>query len=205
MANSNVTIIAVVAIAAVAVVGCVIIFNGGEHNDGNGTFIYNWGPGTSMDYDIDGNYTQTVSGFDVSYSFEGSALHDEIISSTESQFTHQKDATIKTTHIDPSTGETQTTIEHSTSTAVQDREYKYSGAVASTMDTKWGVKNIVVLKFVTVDSHGNKIDTVDYRDADTFVRYRIDFSCDSYISDSDTLNDWHMTYILTEYNIVEIK
>jgi len=30
-------------------------------------------------------------------------------------------------------------------------------------------------------------------------------TCDSYISGSDTLNDWHMTYTLTDYNIVESK
>ena len=60
-----------------------------------------------------------------------------------------------------------------------------------------------MIKSVTTDSRGNKIDTTDYRDAETFVRYRVDFSCDSYVSGSDTLNDWHMTYTLMDYSIVE--
>ena len=204
MANTGITIIAVATmVAATVIIGCVIAFSGGEHDDGSGTFIYNWGPGTSMDYDIDGGYTHTVSEYDVNYSLKGSSVHDEIISSAESQFTFQRDAMIKTTHTDPSTGEIQTETQQSTNNMVQDRELRYRGAVSSSIDTKWGTKNVVVIKSVTTDSRGNKIDTTDYRDADTFVRYRIDFSCDSYVSGSDTLNNWHMTYTLMDYNIVE--
>ena len=203
MANTKFTMIVTVAILAVVIIGCVIAYNGAEHDDGSGTFVYTWGTGTSMDYDIDGGYTRTVSGYDVSYSLRGSAVHDEIISSAESQFTFQRDATMKVTHTDPSTGEIQTETQQSTNTVVQDRELKYHDAVPSTIDTKWGTKNVVVMKYVTTDSRGNKIDTTDYRDADTFVRYRIDFSCDSYVSSSDTLKDWHMTYTLTDFKIVE--
>jgi len=190
-------------VAATVIIGCVIAFSEGGHDDGSGTFIYNWGPGTSMDYDIDGGYTHTVSEYDVDYSFKGSVVHDEIISSAESQFTFQRDAMIKTTHTDPSTGEIQTETQQSTNNMVQDRELRYRGAVSSSIDTKWGTKNVVVIKSVITDSRGNEIDTTDCRDTDTFVRYRIDFSCDSYVSGSDTLNDWHMTYTLIDYSIVE--
>ena len=204
MANTGITIIAVVTmVAAIVIICCVIAFSGGEHDDGSGTFIYNWGPGTSMDYDIDGGYTHTAPEYDVDYSLKGSSVHDEIISSAESQFTFQRDATIKVTHTDPSTGEIQTETQQSTKNVVQDRELRYRGAVSSSIDTKWGTKNVVVIKSVTTDSRGNKIDTTDYRDADTFVRYRVDFTCDSYVSGSDILNDWHMTYTLTDYSIVE--
>ena len=201
MANAKITIIAAVAITAVAIIGCVIAFYGGGHDDGSGTFVYNWGPGTSMDYDIDGGYTRTVSGYDVDYSLEGSAVHDEIISSAESQFTFQREAVMKVTHVDPSTGEIQTETQHSTNTVDQDRELRYHDAATSTLDTKWGTKNVLVMKYVTTDSRGNKIDTTDYRDADTFVRYRVDFTCDPYTSGSGTLKDWHMTYTLTDFKI----
>ena len=203
MSNTRITIIAIVAILAIAIIGCVIAFDGGEHDDSSGTFVYTWGTGTSMDYDIDGGYTSTASGYDVNYSLKGSMVHDEIISSAESKFTFQRDAMMKVTHTDPSTGEIQTETQQSTNTVVQDRELKYHDAVHSRIDTKWGTKNVVVMKYVTTDNRGNKIDTIDYRDADTFVRYRIDFSCDSYVSNSDTLKDWHMTYTLTDFKIVE--
>lgn len=205
MSNTRITIIAVVAILAIAIIGCIIAFDGGEHDDSSGTFVYTWGTGTSMDYDIDGSYTSTASGYDVNYSLKGSMVHDEIISSAESKFTFQRDAMMKVTHTDPSTGEIQTETQHSTNTVDQDRELRYHDAAPSTIDTEWGTKNVVVMKYVTTDGRGNKIDTTDYRDANTFVRYRIDFSCDSYTSSSDTLKDWCMTYVLTDYNIVENK
>ena len=73
------------------------------------------------------------------------------------------------------------------------------------MDTKWGTKNVLVIKSVVTNAYGSKIDVTDYRDADTFIRYKADMSCDSYISGSDTLKDWHWIYTLTGYNIVESK
>ena len=205
MVNTKVTIIAVVAVVAVAVIGCVIAFNGDGHKSDSGTFIFNWGPGTSMSYDIDGGFTHNDSGYDVIYSLEGSTEHHEITSVTESQFTFQRDAVMKETHTDPSTGKTETETRHLTITVDQDKEFRYSDAVVSTMDTKWGTKNVLVIKSVVTNAHGSKINVTDYRDADTFIRYKADMTSDSYISGSDTLNDWHMTYTLTDYNIVEGK
>ena len=186
MVNAKVTIISVVAVVAVAIVGCAIAFNGEGHKSESGTFIFNWGPGTSMSYDIDGSFIHNDSGYDVIYSLEGSTEHHTITSTTESQFTFQRDATIKETHTDPSTGKTETETRHLTTTVDQDKEFKYSDAVVSTMDTKWGTKNVLVIKSVVTNAYGSKIDVTDYRDADTFIRYKADMSCDSYISGSDT-------------------
>jgi hypothetical protein len=136
MVNAKVTIIAVVAL--VAIIGCVIAYNGEGHMSESGTFIFNWNPGTSMNYDIDGGFTHHDSGYDVIYSLEGSTEHHEITSVTESQFTFQRDAVMKETHTDPSTGKTETETRHLTTTVDQDKEFKYSDAVVSTMDTKWG-------------------------------------------------------------------
>ena len=58
-------------------------------------------------------------------------------------------------------------------------------------------------KSVVTNAHGSRIDMTDYRDADTFIRYKAEMTCDSYISCSDTLKDWHWTYTLTGYMIVE--
>ena len=203
MVNTKVTIIAVAAVAAVTIIGCVIAFNGEGHNSDSGTFIFSWGPGTSMSYDVGGGFTHSDSGYDAIYSLEGSTERHEITSATESQFTFQRDAMIRETHTDPSTGETETETRHVTTTVDQDREFKYSDAMVSTMDTKWGTKNVLVIKSVVTNAYGSKIDVTDYRDADTFIRYKADMTCDSYISGSDTFNDWHMTYTLTDYNIVE--
>ncbi len=205
MVNTKVTMIAVVAVVVVAIVGCVIAFNGEGHKSDSGTFIISWGPGTTMSYDIDGGFTHNDSGYDVTYSLEGSTENHEIISATESQFTFQRDATMRQTHTDPSTGKTETETRHPTTTVEQDRESKYSDAVFSTLDTKWGTKNVLVIKSVVTNAYGCKINVTDYRDADTFIRYKADMTCDSYISGSDTLKDWHMTYTLTDYNIVESK
>ena len=144
MADSKVTIIAIVAVAAVVITGCVIALNGGEHKSDSGTFIFNWGPGTSMSYDIDGGYIRNNPGHDVICILGGSTENHEIISATESQFTFQRDVMMKETHIDPSTGKTETKTSHQTITVNQDREFRYSGAVTSTIDTQWGTKDVLV-------------------------------------------------------------
>jgi hypothetical protein len=90
------------------------------------------------------------------------AYGDDIV--TESQFTFQRDAMMKETHTDPSTGKTETETRHLTTTVVQDEEFRYSDAVASTIDTKWGTKNVLVIKSVVTNAYGSIIDVTDYRD-----------------------------------------
>ena len=194
-------VVAVVAVVAVAVAGCAVLLSGGGGNDSGGEYVIDWGPGTTMDYSVDGGYILDSSGYAVSYSYDGSTLRDRIIASTSSDFTYDRAVVNKVTHRDPVSGETQTESQSAQVTRTQDRIVKYDSAATSTLDTKWGTKDVLVIKSVAKDDNGNVISITDYRDASTYVRYRADLTCSSYVSDGETLKDWHMSYTLTNYEI----
>ena len=150
-------VVAVVAVVAVAVAGCAVLLSGGGGNDSGGEYVIDWGPGTTMDYSVDGGYILDSSGYAVSYSYDGSTLRDRIIASTSSDFTYDRAVVNKVTHRDPVSGETQTESQSAQVTRTQDRIVKYDSAATSTLDTKWGTKDVLVIKSVAKDDNGNVI------------------------------------------------
>jgi len=49
---------------------------------GKDEFVFDWGPGTTMEYRASGGYTGSDAGYDVSYIFDGGTQKDVIVSTT---------------------------------------------------------------------------------------------------------------------------
>ena len=53
-----------------------------DEERGKDEFIFDWGPGTTMEYRASGGYTGSDAGYDVSYIFDGGTQKDVIVSTT---------------------------------------------------------------------------------------------------------------------------
>lgn len=162
METSKAITVSVAAIAIVTAIGCAMYLDGGEK--GKDEFFLDWGPGTTMHYHMSGGYTRSGTEYDVSYVLDGSSQHDVIVSATATDFTYERTVTMKTTYIDPITGEVRTNTQSTERTHTQDKAVRIDGCESSTMETKWGTKNVLIIKSTITDANGNRIDSTDYRD-----------------------------------------
>ena len=189
---------------SVAVIVILIAIGYAMHLDeerGKDEFVFDWGPGTTMEYRASGGYTGSDAGYDVSYIFDGGTQKDVIVSITATDFTYTRAVTMKITHIDPITGEIRTTTQSGERTYTQDRTVRIDDCESSTLETKWGTKNVLIIRSVVTDDNGNKINLTDYRDESTFIRLKAEVTCDDFKTGSYVLRDWHMTYTLTGYEL----
>ena len=187
---------------SVAIIVIILAIAYAMHLDderGKGEFFLDWGPGTTMEYRMSGGYTGNTAGYDVSYIFDGSTQHDEIISSSATEFTYDRIATMRVTYIDPRTEETHSNTQSLERTVTQDKMVRFDDYKSSTMETKWGTRNVLIIKSIITDENGNRIDSIDYRDESTFIRLKAELSCDDYRTKTSVVKDWHMTYTLTDY------
>jgi len=191
--------ISIATIIIATVIACAIQLDDSEK--GKGGYFLEWGPGTTMDYQTSGGYTMDSAGYDVPYSLDGSTQHDEIVSSTATDFTYERVVTMKVTYTDPTTGEIRTRTQSGERTYTQDRMVRYDDCSSSTMETEWGTKNVLIIRSIITDDNGNKIDSTDYRDESTFVRLKAEVACDALRTGTAVLKDWHMTYMLTDYEL----
>ena len=189
---------------SVAVIVILIAIGYAMHLDeerGKDEFVFDWGPGTTMEYRTSGGYTGSDAGYDVSYIFDGGTQKDVIVSTTATDFTYTRAVTMKITHIDPITGEIRTSTQSGERTYTQDRTVRIDDCESSTLETKWGTKNVLIIRSVITDDNGNKINLTDYRDESTFIRLKAEVTCDDFKTGSYVLRDWHMTYTLTDYEL----
>jgi len=191
--------VTVTVVAIIAAIGYAMHLD--DNGEGKGEYFLDWDPGTTMDYQMNGGYTKSDATYDVPYSYDGSTQHDVIVSSTETAFTYERTVTMRVTYTDPVTGETHTGTQTTERSPTQDRLVRFDDYESSQLETKWGTKDVLIIRTVITDDYGNRIDSADYRDEKTFVRLKAELTCDEFRAGTSVLKDWHMTYTLTGYEL----
>lgn len=153
------------------------------------------GVGTVMEYEISGGYSYSI----FSYQYSGT-MTDTLTGVGDVQRTFQRTQTLTVSYTDEY-GRDQEQTSTNTTTITEDRDTQYAGS-ASRVSTPWGVKDAICIERDQTDDYGNTIHIVEYRDAESFIRYSVTMSTDAYYNSGVTLRNYTMTYTLTDYNIV---
>ncbi len=163
--------------------------------------IDDWGVGTTYSYDGDGGYSLAFDGYTVQYSFKGTALKYKLIASNQNEETFERTGELVTSYTDPYTHEYKTHKTPVNDTEVEKKTHTDFKGQSSVLSTKWGLKNVIVVKNTEIDEVGNVIETTDYRDSDSFMRYKYESYCESYREGANILKDRIYSYVLSDYDI----
>lgn len=145
-------------------------------------------------YDISGGYTYSI----YSYSY-GGTLTDTVTALGAVEKTFERTQNLKVMYYDPADSKNHTQDNTNTLTKTESRDITYTGT-PSTLSTKWGVKNVICIN-KTENDGTNTINVTEYRDAESFIRYKAVMTCNNYYSGGVTLKNWSMTYTLSSYDV----
>ena len=153
------------------------------------------GVGTVMEYEISGGYTYSI----FSYQYSGN-MTDTLTGIGDTQRTFQRTQTLTVSYTDEY-GRDQEQTSTNTSTMTEDRNTQYVGT-PSKVSTPWGVRDAICIERDQTDNYGNTMHIVEYRDAESLIRYSVTMSTDVYQNSGVALHNYTMTYTLTDYDIV---
>lgn len=157
--------------------------------------ISDFGVGSTMEYEISGGYTYSI----FSYQYSGN-MTDTLTGIGDTQRTFQRTQNLTVSYTDQY-GRDQEQNSTTTTTITEDRGTQYVGT-PSKVSTPWGVKDAICIERDQTDDNGNTIHIVEYRDAESFIRYSATMSTDVYQNSGVALRNYTMTYTLTDFNVV---
>lgn len=152
--------------------------------------MFECGIGTTNTYSIGGGYSYSYWNYTL-----GGTLTDKIIADGATEQTFERTQNLIVSWYENG-NQSQTT--NNTITKTQSKDVKYTGT-PMTLSTKWGMKNVICVKSTEVDN-GNTISLTEYRDAESYLRYKSVLSCDNYVVSGSTLKNYEMTLTLTDYD-----
>ncbi len=153
------------------------------------------GIGSAMSYEMKGHYSYSIYSYDLS-----GTVNDKLTAIGDVERTFERSISTTTSYYDPSDGKTHEKTSTSSSKNTEARDITYSGT-PSKISTKWGVKDAICIEKDITDENGNTIHSVEYRDAESFIRYEATLSASTYYTGGVTLNNYSQTITLTDYEI----
>lgn len=156
--------------------------------------ISDLGVGSVMEYKMTGGYTYSI----FSYHYSG-GMTDTLTGIGDMQRTFQRVQNTIVSYTDEY-GKYQEQSSTKTTTITEDRGTQYVGT-PSKVSTPWGIKDAICIERDQTDDYGNTIHVVEYRDAESFIRYSMTMSASAFNNNGLTLRNYSMTYTLVDYNL----
>lgn len=93
----------------------------------------------------------------------------------------------------------QSSKDSRTITGSEDRSIEYKGE-RSTLQTEWGLKDVIVTVDESLDDAGHTVTMTQYRDATTHIRYKSVMSAPEYTAGGQTLKNYTFVMTLSGYD-----